>query len=318
MGNLPVSLSDVKDASERIKGFAYRTPLYRSEVLSKMIGAEIYLKLECFQPTHAFKIRGAANKLLLLNNEQRKRGVVAASSGNHGLAVAYVARMLGIPAKIVVPNTAVASKVDAIEGEGATIVRCGTRGRERIEKATEISLETGAVFVHSFDDPKVIAGQGTVGLEVVQDLPDAKTIVVPVGGGGLISGIAVAVKAMNRDVRVIGVQSKGAPSMYESLKQGKPVVLDNVNTIADGLSPGEAGRYTFQIVKELVDEVILVSDQEIREATAILLKRGHILAEPSGAAGLAAASKIDLRRGEKVVFIISGGNIALDFLKSII
>jgi len=318
MGSLPVSLDDIKKAAERIEPFAYRTPLYYSENWSSETGAEVYLKLECYQPTRAFKVRGAANKLSQLTSSQRKAGVVAASSGNHGLAVAYVAKRLGIPATIVVPVTAVAAKVEAIEEQGATILRCGTRGRERIEKALDIAAQTGAVFVHSFDDPQVIAGQGTVGLEIIQDLPDVQTVVVPVGGGGLISGIAVALKAINRSIHVIGVQAEGAPSMYESLRLGKPVVLDKVETVADGLSPGEAGRYTYSIVKELVEKIILVGDNEIRGATATLLRKSHILAEPSGAAGLAAVKKLGITSGEKTAFVISGGNISLSFLRSLL
>ncbi|MCJ7610198.1 threonine/serine dehydratase [Candidatus Bathyarchaeota archaeon] len=318
MEHLPVSLEDVQAAAERVKAFAYRTPIYFSDAWSSITGAEAYLKLECYQPIRAFKIRGAANKLVQLNPNERKLGVVAASSGNHGLAVAYVAKRLGIPAKIVVPTTAVSAKVEAIEEQGATVFPSGTLGRQRIEKALKIAEETGAVFIHSFDDLDVIAGQGTVGLEIVQDLPEVDSVVVPVGGGGLISGIAVAVKSTKPSVRVVGVQAEGAASMYESIRQDKPVVLDRVDTIADGLSPGEAGRYTFEIARKLVDSIILVSDNEIRDATMSLLDKSHVLAEPSGAAGLAAAKKLGLRQGEKVVFVVSGGNISRKVLQGLI
>jgi threonine dehydratase len=316
--HLPISLVDVEAAAERIKDFAYHTPVYFSDAWSTVTGAEVYLKLECYQPIRAFKIRGAANKLVQLSPNERRLGVVAASSGNHGLAVAYMAKRLGVPAKIVVPVTAVSAKVEAIEEQGATVIPCGTLGRQRIEKAMKIAAETGAVFIHSFDDLDVIAGQGTVGLEIVRDLPEVESVIVPVGGGGLISGIAVAVKSMKPSVRVVGVQAEGAASMYESLRQDKPVVLDRVETIADGLSPGEAGRYTFEVVRQLVDRVVLVSDDEIRDATMSLLDKSHILAEPSGAAGLAAAKRLGLSRGEKVVFVVSGGNISRNVLQSLI
>jgi threonine dehydratase len=316
--HLPVSLVDVEAAAKRIKGYAYHTPVYYSDAWSTVTGAETYLKLECYQPIRAFKIRGAANKLVQLSPKERRLGVVAASSGNHGLAVAYMAKRLGISAKIVVPVTAVSAKIEAIEEQGATVIPCGTLGRERVEKALKIAEETGAVFVHSFDDLDVIAGQGTVGLEIIQDLPEVESVVVPVGGGGLISGIAVAVKSMKPSVRVVGVQAEGAASMYESLRQDKPVVLDRVQTIADGLSPGEAGRYTFEVVRQLVDSVVLVSDDEICAATKSLLDNSHVLAEPSGAAGLAAAKRLEFRQGEKVVFVISGGNIARNVLQGLI
>jgi threonine dehydratase len=318
MNSLPISLKDIQEAAERIKKFAYFTPLYYSDFWSSKINCEIYLKLECYQPINAFKIRGAANKLIQLNVNQKKKGVVTASSGNHGLAIAYIAKRLDIPATIVVPKTAVTSKVEAIKSQGAEILYYGTRGRERIKKALDLATQTGSIFVHSFDDPQIIAGQGTIGLEIIRDLPDIDSVIVPIGGGGLISGISIALKSIKPSIKIIGVQAEGAPSMYKSLKYKKPIVLKTVNTIADGLCPGEAGKITFPIIQKFVNRIILVTDKEIKETTATLLKKTHILAEPSGAASLAAVEKIKVKKEEKIAAVISGGNISTDFLKSIL
>jgi threonine dehydratase len=312
-------VGDIKRAAKAIDGIAHRTPLYRSEHLSRRLDANVFLKLECFQPTRVFKIRGAANRMLQLGRAQRDRGVVAASSGNHGLSVAYVARLIGASATIVVPTTAVREKVEAIKEQGATVVGHGRSHAERYTRAQQIQKERGAVLVHPFDDPEVIAGQGTIGLEILEDLPDVDTILVPVGGGGLISGISLAIKAGRPEAKIYGVQSEKAPSMYESLKADKPVRLNDVGTIADGLAPGEPGQLTFRIVKKYVDGVVLTSEDKIRSATRLALESLHLLIEPSGAAVLAALDgSYQPRRGENLVLVISGGNISLDLLRELL
>jgi threonine dehydratase len=312
---LPPTLDDVRRAAKNIRGIAYRTPSYRSEYLSRRFDANIFLKLECYQPTRAFKIRGAANKILSLSKAERERGLVAPSSGNHGLSVAYVARILEIPATIVVPDSAVREKVDAIEEQGASVVRHGRVYVERLSRALEIQREWGAVLVHPFDDPKVIAGQGTVGLEIVEDLPDVETVLVPVGGGGLISGVSLSMKAEKSETKIFGVQSKAVPSMYQSLKAGRPVRLKHFHTVADGLAPGEPGQLTFRIVREKVESILLVSEQRIRWATKMALERLHLLIEPSAAAVIAALGQsYRPTRRENLVLVISGANISSKLL----
>jgi threonine dehydratase len=313
------AVEDVKRAAKVIEGVAHRTPLYRSEYLSRRFDANVLLKLECFQPTRVFKIRGAANKILQLNRAQRARGVVAASSGNHGLSVAYVARLIGTTATIVVPTSAVREKVEAIKEQGAKVVEHGRTHAERYARAMEIQKEQGSVFVHPFDDPIVIAGQGTIGLEILEDLPDVDTILVPVGGGGLISGISLAVKDGRSGAKVYGVQSEAAPSMYESLKADEPIRLNDINTIADGLAPGEPGQLTFCMVKKHVDGIVLTSEDKIRSATKLALESFHTLIEPSGAAVIAAlGGSYQPNRGENLVLVISGGNISLDLLRRLL
>lgn len=312
-------VEDVRKAAKTIEGIAYRTPLYRSEHLSRRFDANVFLKLECYQPTRVFKIRGAANRMLHLDAAQRCRGVVAASSGNHGLAVAYVARLLGTTATIVVPTSAVSEKVGAIKEQGATVVEHGRTHAERFARAMQIQKEQGAILVHPFDDPEVIAGQGTIGLEILEDLPDVDTILVPVGGGGLISGISLSSKSEKAGVKVYGVQSDRAPSMYESLKAGKPIRLDISSTIADGLAPGEAGQITFRMVRKYVDGILLTSDERIRSATKMALESLHLLIEPSAASVIAALGEsYQPRKGEDLVLIISGGNISLKLLRELI
>jgi len=309
---------DVKRAAKMIQGIAYRTPLHRSEHLSRRFDANVFLKLECYQPIRVFKIRGATNKMLHLDDIQ-SHGVVAVSSGNHGLAVAYIARLLGTNATIVVPTSAVAEKVAAIKEQGATVIEHGRSHAERHARGLQIQKEQGAFLVHPFDDPDIIAGQGTIGLEILEDLPDVDTVLVPVGGGGLIAGISLAVKAEKPDIKVYGVQSERAPSMYESIKAGKPIRLDDSTTIADGLAPGEPGQLTFRITREQVDRILLTSEDDIRSATRMALESLHVLVEPSAAAVVAALRhSYRPRKGENLVLVISGGNISLRLLRDLL
>ncbi len=314
-----VSFQDILEASRKIRNFVTRTPTYFSVVFSQRTGAEVYLKLECFQPVGAFKIRGAVNKIRSLSVSELKKGLVAASSGNHGLSVAYAAKIYGAKAVVVVPKNAVKEKVEAIESYGAEVVKYGKDYEEAYSKALEIQKKTKRTFVHPFNDPFVIAGQATIGLELLEDVSDLDTIIVPVGGGGLISGIAVAAKTVKPDIKIIGVQAEGAPAIYRSWKAGKIVEIDSVKTVADGLVARKPLDLSFRIIKRYVDNILLVTDREIGEAVLALLREAHILAEPSGAASLAALLfKHHPKPEEKVAVIISGANISIGYLTSLL
>lgn len=289
--------------------------MVESPGLSRLAGKKVYLKLECFQPIKVFKIRGAYNKISRL----REGSVVAASSGNHGIAVAYSSRILGKRCTVVVPETAVKEKVDAIEDYGAQVVRAGRLSEEREAKAREIARATSAAFVHPFDDPEVIAGQGTCGLEVSEQLDDFDTVLVPVGGGGLISGVSIALRALKPDVKIFGVEPQGAPKLSSSLAAKKMVRVENPHSLADGLNPSSLGELTFKACSLLVDGAYTVSDDEIFRATTAMANAGRVIAEPSGAAALAplisGAAGVP---GERVVVVVSGGNISRDLLKKIL
>jgi threonine dehydratase len=314
-----VSFRSILEARRKIRNLVTKTPTYLSNVFSQRTGAEVYLKLECFQPVGVFKIRGAVNKICSLSPSELERGLVTASSGNHGLAVAYAAKIYGAKAVVVVPENAVKEKVEAIESYGAEIVKYGKDYDEAYSKALEIQKEAGTTFVHPFDDPFVIAGQGTVGLELLEDVPDLNAIIVPIGGGGLISGVSIATKTLNPQLRIVGVQSEGAPAVYRSWRAGKIVEVDSVNTVADGLAARKPLELTFGIIKRYVDAILLVSEEEIGEAVLALLHKAHILAEPSGAASLAALLfKYHPKPKEKVAAIVSGANISIDYLASLL
>jgi threonine dehydratase len=279
----------------------------------------VYLKLESFQPIRVFKIRGAANKVLKLAPEQRKHGLVAASSGNHGLAVAYLAKLTGTNATIVVPTNAVKEKIGAIEEYGAKVVKHGLFHDERMSRAVEIQKTTGAVFIHPFDDPDVIAGQGTIGLEICEDLSDVNTIIVPIGGGGLISGISTAIKSLKPAAKVIGVEPEKASAMYQSIKSGKITRLSDTTSIADGLAAREPGLLTFEFVRRNVDDILLVSEEEIERAVFTVMRECHLVVEPSAAAAFAGlVEKAQPKFGEKIVVVVSGANVSLRTLGTIL
>ena len=315
-----LSLNDIQLARQRIFKIAYRTPLYLCPRLSALAGADVYLKLETFQPIRVFKIRGATNKILKLSPTERERGFVAASSGNHGLAVSYVAHLVDSKATIVVPTSAVEEKVNAIEDYGAVVIKHGLFHDERMSKAMEIQKSTGAIFVHPFDDVDIIAGQGTIGLEIIEDLPDVDTVIVPIGGGGLISGISLAVKSLRPSVRVIGVEPERAASMYQSIQAGKIIRLSDTRTIADGLATREPGPITYPIVKKNVDEIQLVSEEEIEKAVFTIFQECHLIVEPSSAAAAAALLKTKEHRKmkEQIAVVISGGNISMQLLLGVL
>ena len=309
-------LRDIEAAAERISGVAFRTPLVESPALSRRFGRKVYLKLECFQPIRVFKIRGAYNKISQLSAKK----IVAASSGNHGIAVAYCSRLLGKQCTVVVPETAVKEKVDVIEEYGAGVVKFGKYHSDREAKAREIAGETGATFVPPFNDPDIIAGQGTCGLEITEQLDDFDSVIVPVGGGGLISGISIAMKSLNPSARVFGVEPTGAPKMQASLSAGKIVMFNEPKSIADGLIPASVGDLTLEACQKNVDGMFSVSDDEILSAMKLLIQEAHIFSEPSGSAPLAVLSKPENRSrlGDRVVLVVSGGNVSLSLLNRLL
>ncbi|WP_134668339.1 threonine ammonia-lyase [Halorussus marinus] len=315
-----LELADVRDARDRVAETARRTPLDYSHTFSEMTGAEVHLKLETFQRTGSFKIRGATNRIATLSDDERAAGVVTASAGNHAQGVALAATKSGVDAKIVMPENAPISKVKATRDYGATVLLHGDDYNDAQEKAHEIETEEGRTYVHAFDDEMVMAGQGTIGLEIVEDAPDLDTVVVPIGGGGLIAGIATAVKAQRPDARVIGVQAAGASSAAQSLRKGEVHTLESVDTIADGIATRSVGEKTFEVIRERVDEVVTVSDSEIAVALTYLLERAKTLVEGAGAVALAAllSEAFDYDDGEVIVPALCGGNIDMNTLTTVI
>ncbi|RQG86990.1 threonine ammonia-lyase [Natrarchaeobius halalkaliphilus] len=312
--------SDVLEARERVRETARHTPLEYSYTYSAMTGADVHLKLETFQRTGAFKIRGATNRIATLSADQKAAGVVTASAGNHAQGVALAATRVGVDSKIVMPEHAPISKVKATRNYGAEVVLAGADYDEAAERAHEIERKENRTYVHAFDDETVMAGQGTIGLEIAEDCPDVETVVVPIGGGGLISGIAAAIKGDNPDARVIGVQASGAASAARSLEKGERVSLEGVDTIADGIATRRIGERTFAHIREYVDEVVTVSDPEIAVATVYLLERSKTLVEGAGAVPLAALlfEKFEYETDETIVPVLSGGNIDLNTLTNVI
>lgn len=318
-----ISLADVQMASKLISGKILRTPLIYSSTFSKMTGAEVYLKLENLQTGGSFKIRGATYKIQSHLDEIKGKGVVAASVGNHAQGVALAARDAGVLATIVMPVWASINKQEATAGYDAEVILKGKSLDESIEIARQTALKTGRLFIHPYDDLDIIAGQGTIGLEILEDLPDADSIIVPVGGGGLIGGIAVALKALHPQARVIGVQAAACPSALKAIEAGRPVALEGVEekpSIADAIMVTEVGNSDFPLLQDLVDEIVLVTEEQIASAVLMLLERKRILAEGAGAAPLAAllSDSLQLKQGSKVVLVISGGNVDSLLLDKII
>jgi threonine dehydratase len=310
------TIDEIRAAARRIAGVASRTPLVESPFLSKRFGRQIFLKLECFQPIRVFKIRGAYNKISQLSELK----IVAASSGNHGLAVAYSSRLLGKTCTIVIPETAVKEKADAIAENGATVVKYGKYHSDREAKAMEISAATGATFVHPFNDSDVIAGQGTCGLEISEQLSDFDSVIVPVGGGGLISGISIAIKSLRHSAHVFGVEPVGATKMQQSLEADRLIEIDAPASVADGLIPSTVGSLTLDACRRNVEGMFSVSDDEILSAMRMLVHDCHIFPEPSGSAPLAVLldEKRSSRLGKRVVLVVSGGNVSLKQLRALL
>ena len=313
------TLSDIRDARERIKARVHLTPLLSASRLGATVGTVLMHKCESLQKTGSFKVRGALNRLAQLDAAARARGVITVSAGNHAQALAWASRDAGIRCTVVMPTTASPTKVDASRGYGAEVVLYGTSGMEAFARAHELSVERSLTFVHPFDDEAVMAGQGTVGLELLEQAEAIDDVVVSIGGGGLIAGIAVAIKERRPSIRVYGVEPTGAAVMRKSLDAGHPVRLEGMKTIADGLAAPMAGDLTFPIVQRYVDDVVLVSDDEIAAAMRELLFSAKLLTEGGGAAATAAvlSGKVPVK-GRRVVAVISGGNIDAFRVKEIL
>jgi len=295
-----------------------KTPLIHSPTFSDLTNSEIYLKEEFRQKTGSFKIRGAYYKIKSLSEEEKKHGVVAASAGNHAQGVALASSLENISCTIVMPKNASPAKVSATRGYGANVILEGRNYDESYSKAKEIAKETGATIVQAFDDPQIIAAQGVIGLEILEDLPDVEEIYLPIGGGGLAAGTVIAIKEKNPNVKVIGVQSKSFPSMYESVKQNERKSTGGDRTIADGISVKMPGEITFEIIKNLMDEIVLVDDDEITKAMFLLMERMKFVVEPAGAVGLAYLISKKPSPGKKVVAVLAGGNIDMYLLGQIV
>ncbi len=316
---LPVSIADIWHAQEVLRKSIAQTPMIHSRTFSAMTGADVYLKAEMLQRAGSFKIRGATYKVSRLTAEQRKHGVITASAGNHAQGVAIAARDAGIPCTIFMPRFAPLAKVTATQSYGAEVVLHGDTYDDASARCMEAQKETGATYIPAFDDADVIAGQGTLGLEILNEQPDVDTLIVPIGGGGLISGIAIAAKSLKPDIRVIGVQASGSGSCRASLDVGEVVTLPAINTIADGIAVKRPGAITFPIIKALVDDVLLISDEQIINAVLLLLERCKFLVEGAGAIGVAALlSGLIEVRGHTVVCPLSGGNIDVNLVSRFI
>jgi threonine dehydratase len=317
---MTVNLAEIQAAREILKNIIVKTPILSDNTLSKEIGSKAFLKAECLQRGGSFKIRGASNKIASLSSDEKKRGVIAASAGNHAQGVALAATLNGIESTIVLPEYAPLTKVLATKNFGANVILHGGSFDEAVAHSLELQKEFGYTYVHAFDDYKVIAGQGTVGCEIAEDLPDVSVIVVPIGGGGIISGIAIAAKALIPNVRIIGVQAAGCAPVNQSLLAGKPIAVDAAVTIADGIAVKRPGEKTLPIIKELVDEVVEVTEDEIARAIFHCVQNTRLVVEGAGSAGVAAllAKKVKLKPDDVVCAVLCGGNIDANLLARIL
>ncbi|QOY35641.1 threonine ammonia-lyase [Anaerobacillus isosaccharinicus] len=316
---MTINLIDVEKAKEKMKGIVHVTPLDYSSTFSELSNNDVFLKLENLQKTGSFKVRGSCNKLFSLTGEELQRGVIAASAGNHAQGVAYSSKMLKIACTIVMPKGAPLSKVEATKRYGAEVVLKGNSFDEALHFAIEMQQKTGATFVHPFDDHAVIAGQGTIGLELMEQLPTMDAVICPVGGGGLIAGIALVVKTLNPAIKVYGVQALSCPSMKQSLQAMTPIEVEAEPTMADGIAVRKPGLQNFEIIRNYVDDIFCVDEMEISRTMLMVLERNKLLVEGSGASALAALlyKKVPIQ-GKKVVSILSGGNVDVNFISRII
>ena len=308
-----------QEAKTRVAPFVYHTPLLTSRLLSEKTGFDIRLKAEIFQRTGSYKIRGPLNKFSHLTEEQRRRGVICSSAGNHAQGVALAAKLNDMRAVVVMAENATPSKIEATRAYGAEVVLHGTIWDEANEKAKQLCEERGLTYIHPFDDPDLIAGQGTLGLEIYDDFPEAELVVVPIGGGGLISGVAKALKGLNPNIRIVGVESSGAPAMKLSLEKGELVTLDRVDCVIDGLKVKRVGEQTFDAVRQFVDQVVALPDSKIFEALIWVMSHCKLVVEGAAAASVAAVLNglIEAPRGSKVVCVLSGGNVNLQQLEGL-
>jgi threonine dehydratase len=315
----PPVFADVLKARKRISPYLDKTPLLHYPSLSKVLGFEAYVKHENYQPTGAFKIRGGINLISQLSPQERKRGVITASTGNHGQSIALASKMFGVKATVCVQKAANPDKVEAIRSFGADIIMEGRDFDEARLNAERIAKERGLRYIHSANEPLLIAGVGTVGLEILEDLPDVDAAIAPVGGGTQATGLGIVLKTAAPSVEMIAVQAENAPSVYMSWRSGKLESTETANTIADGLATRQAFSLTVPLLRELVDEFILVSEEEIKDAIRLYVEKAHTIAEGAGAASLAAGYKIrDRLKGKKVAMVLTGGNLTADTLRSIL
>ncbi len=317
---MSVTFDDITAAAERLRGVIKTTPVISDDKLTARLGVPAFLKAECLQVAGSFKVRGAFNKISQLSDDEKRRGVIAASAGNHAQGVAVAARLNGIKATIVLPEFAPLTKVIATREQGAEVVMKGSTFEEAVEHSRSLEREHGYTYVHAFDDERVIAGQGTIGIEIVREVPQVRTVVVPVGGGGIVSGIALAVKHLMPEARIVGVQAKNVSPVNRSLAAGEPLELPSEPTIADGIAIKRPGSVTLPIIKDLVDEVVEVTEEEIALGIFHCVQNAHIVTEGAGAAGVAAllAGKIEIRPDEPVCAVLAGGNIDGNLLARII
>ena len=315
-----ISLIEIKEAQQRIEGVINKTPCIYSLPLSRMTNKKVYLKLENLQITQAFKARGNANKISLLSNDEKNRGVITASSGNHGQGLSLAALRTSIKAVVVLPEVAPQNKIDKIKENGAKVIMKGKSYDDACHYAHCLAKEMNYTYIKSFDDLDIIAGNASIGLEILEEIPQTQMVIFPIGGGGGISGVALAAKQIQKDLKIIGVQSEKSASMYESIKLGKLIKLNAANTFADGIAVRQPGRITFDIVKRYVDDIIIVSEEEIKSAIVSLAKEAKIIAEGAGAASVAAllSEKIFMRNIYHIVCVITGGNIDINVFNLIL
>lgn len=314
-----LTINEIIEAQKTLQGKVKRTPLNHSSTFSKMTGCDVYLKHENLQKAGSFKVRGAYNKIAHLEETRRKKGVVAVSTGNHAQGVALASTIFGIKSTIVMPKNAPIPKIEATKGYGGEVVLHGDSFEEAFSKAKEIEQKKNLTLIHAFDDPYITAGQGTIGLEILEDLPEVDLVICPIGGGGLISGIATAIKAKKPDCRVIGVQAREMNAAYLSFKEEKLIQTSKGNTIADGIAIKSPSEFTFSLIKSQLDDIVIVEEEEIAQAILFLLERCKSVAEGAGAVALAALLYRDVaKKGEKVVLVVSGGNVDITILGKLI
>jgi threonine dehydratase len=316
---ITLTREDFERARAVISPYVYHTPLLTSRSLSEATGFDTRLKAELFQRGGAYKVRGPMNKISLMSEEEKARGVICSSAGNHSQGVAIAARQYGVSAIVLMAENATPSKIAATEGYGAQVILHGQIWDEANEKALELVAERGLTYIHPFDDPDLIAGQGTVGLEIMDDFPEVEVVVVPIGGGGLISGVSMAVKSINPDIRVIGVESSGAPAMKRSVEAGHPITLDTVDCIIDGLRVKRVGNHTRSVVSRFVDEIVTLPDEQIFDAILWLMARAKLVPEGAAAAPVGALLQglVAAEPGAKVVAVLSGGNLDVEQLRGL-
>jgi threonine dehydratase len=314
-----LSLTDFRSAHEVAAPHVHRTPVLHSETLSRITGNDVYLKAELLQKAGSYKVRGPLNVLAHLSEAERKRGLICASAGNHAQGVARAARIYGVPAVVVMSHAAKSAKIDATRGYGAEVILHGNVWDDAYERSVEIMKERGLTYVHPFDDPLLVAGQGGVGLEFIEDAPNLHTVIVPIGGGGLISGCAMAIKAVHPSVRIVGVEAAGSPGMTRSVQAGRVVTLQTIGPMVDGLVVRRVGTYNLEVVRKFVDEIVLVEERKIFETVVWIMERLKLVAEGAAAATVAALLEglIKVPAGMKVGCVLSGGNLDLSEIRSL-